>query len=88
VHFDRRLFPPACAAGYPMVRQGSIGVYVCILQDALNIVGGTTLSIDGIFGPLTGARVRIFQALNRLSADGVVGCATWQALTSQAVGRG
>lgn len=71
-----------------MVRQGSVGVYVCILQDALNIVGAATLGIDGIFGPLTGARVRIFQALNRLSADGVVGCATWQALTAQAVGRG
>ena len=88
VHFDRRLFPPACDAGYPLVRQGSVGVYVCILQDALNIVTGVSLSIDGIFGPLTNARVRIFQALNRLTADGVVGCATWQLLTSQAVGRG
>jgi len=88
VHMDRRLFPPACAAGYPMVRQGCIGVYVCVLQDALNVIGGTTLSIDGVFGPLTGARVRIFQALNRLAADGIVGCATWTALARQAVGRG
>jgi len=71
-----------------MVRQGCIGVYVCVLQDALNVVGRAELSIDGVFGPLTGARVRVFQALNRLTADGIVGCATWTALMSQAVGRG
>lgn len=88
VHIDRRLFPPACAAGYPQVRQGSAGVYVCVLQDALNVVAGINLSLDGVFGPLTSARVRVFQALNRLTADGIVGCATWQALTAQAVGRG
>jgi len=86
VHFDRRLGPPACDAGYPLQRLGSIGVYVCILQDALNVVTGFSLSIDGVFGPLTVARVRIFQALNRLVPDGVVGCATWRALTSQALG--
>jgi len=88
VHFDRRIFPPACSAGYPLVRLGSVGVYVCILQDALNIVTGFSLNIDGVFGPLTSARVRIFQALNRLTADGIVGCATWTSLTSQALGQG
>jgi len=86
VHFDRRLFPPACAAGYPLVRQGCVGVYVCILQDALNLVIGSALSIDGVFGPVTCEQTRYFQAVNRLTADGVVGCYTWQALTSQALG--
>lgn len=32
VHFDERQVP----AGYPLVRQGSRGVYVCVLQDSLN----------------------------------------------------
>jgi peptidoglycan hydrolase-like protein with peptidoglycan-binding domain len=88
VHMDRRLFPPACAAGYPQVRQGCLGVYVCVLQDALNVVSGAGLGIDGIFGPVTHSRVRLFQATRGLTADGVVGCYTWQALTAQAVGRG
>ena len=88
VHMDRRLFPPACAAGYPLVRRGVVGVYVCILQDALNIAVGAELRIDGIFGPATYEQVRVFQVLNRLTADGVVGCATWRALTAQAVGQG
>ncbi|MCL2301518.1 MAG: peptidoglycan-binding protein [Firmicutes bacterium] len=88
VHFDRRLGPPACDAGYPLQRQGCIGVYVCILQDALNLVTGSDLELDGIFGYATCEQVRAFQALNRLTADGVVGCSTWTALTNQAVGQG
>ena len=86
VHFDRRMFPPACDAGYPLQRLGCAGVYTCILQDALNLVTGSDLYIDGAFGPVTCEQVRIFQALNRLTADGVVGCSTWQALTTQALG--
>ena len=34
VHFDER----AVAAGYPTLRQGARGVYVCVLQDSLNTV--------------------------------------------------
>ena len=86
VHLDRRLGPPACDAGYPVQRQGCIGVYTCILQDALNIVTGSDLDIDGVFGPATCERVRGFQATSGLYADGVVGCATWTALTGKAVG--
>jgi hypothetical protein len=32
VHFDERAVP----AGYPTLRQGARGVYVCVLQDSLN----------------------------------------------------
>ena len=84
VHFDARLGPPACSAGYPMVRQGSKGVYVCTLQDALNTVGTHSIGVDGVFGPKTQEAVRAFQRANRLTADGIVGCATWTALTKQA----
>jgi len=86
VHFDARLGPPACSAGYPMIRQGSKGVYVCTLQDALNTVGSYNVGIDGVFGPKTVGAVREFQRTANLPADGIVGCATWTALTKQANG--
>lgn len=85
VHFDKRIGPPACSAGYPMVRQGSRGVYVATLQDALGTVGITT-GIDGLFGLGTHNAVLTFQRRNGLTADGVVGCGTWTALTAQANG--
>jgi len=88
VHFDRRTNPPACDAGYPIQRRGSIGVYTCILQDCLNIVAGAGLTVDGNFGPRTHEAVERFQANNRLFADGIVGCTTWRALTTRAVGSG
>ncbi|MDR2753243.1 MAG: peptidoglycan-binding protein [Oscillospiraceae bacterium] len=88
VHFDRRLGPPACAAGYPLLRRGSVGVYVCILQDALNIACGATLVIDGIYGIATDDVLEFYQAASGLVADGIVGCKTWQALTTRVVGQG
>ena len=86
VHFDARLGPPACAAGYPLVSIGSKGVYVCTLQDALNTVGSYSVGVDGIFGRNTMQAVRTFQRETGLSPDGIVGCATWTALTKQANG--
>jgi len=86
VHFDARLGPPACAAGYPVVSRGSKGVYVCTLQDALNTVGSYSVGVDGVFGQHTFAAVRDFQQTVGLTPDGVVGCATWTELTKQANG--
>jgi peptidoglycan hydrolase-like protein with peptidoglycan-binding domain len=34
-------------------------------------------SIDGVFGPLTAELVKAFQTRHGLTADGVVGPATW-----------
>ena len=43
VHFDRRFGNPACrTGGYPTIRQGSRGNYVCIAQDDLNTLGFRT----------------------------------------------
>ena len=53
VHFDRRYGKPACrstTAGYPTLRRGSRSTYVLILQDALNALGYSTNTLDGIFG--------------------------------------
>lgn len=86
VHFDARLNPPACSAGFPMLRRGSKGVYVCTLQDALFTAGIPDIEIDGIFGPHTQNAVAAFQRQNGLGADGIVGCQTWTKLTSMTNG--
>lgn len=84
VHMDRRTGTPACSTGgYPLVRQGSKGVYVALLQDALNDLGYSAGTIDGIFGSGTRRAVIQFQRDNNLSADGIVGCNTWRALTNK-----
>ncbi|MDL2289565.1 peptidoglycan-binding protein [Clostridia bacterium OttesenSCG-928-F22] len=89
VHFDKRQAPPACTAGgYPLVRDGSRGIYVLVLQDALNALGYVSGTPDGMFGQRTLTQVRAFQRANGLSADGIVGCNTWRTLTGKAVGTG
>jgi hypothetical protein len=89
VHFDRRLSPPACpGGGYISLSEGSRGVYVLILQDALNAVGTTGSGLDGIFGAKTKDAVTRFQQANGLSADGRVGCSTWRTLAGKAKGIG
>jgi hypothetical protein len=64
------------------VQIGSQGPMVRILQDILNRIqnvdpsSGSSLpllAVDGMFGPKTHARVREFQSMNRLEADGIVG---------------
>ena len=84
MHFDER----QVAAGFPLVRQGSRGVYVCILQDGLTTLGYNTGGLDGVFGNLTNSAVRSFQSRNGLTVDGLVGNQTWNTLQSQVVGRG
>ena len=50
------------------------------LQLALNR-NGARLTVDGIFGPLTKAAVRIFQIVRGLTPDGIVGPVTWSKLS-------
>jgi hypothetical protein len=89
VHVDKRFGIPACTrGGYPSLRVGSKGVYVCVLQDALTALGITNSNIDGVFGSGTRNAVISFQRRWGLQATGVVDCATWQRLTSQVVGIG
>lgn len=88
VHFDKRYGRAACSAGYPALRNGARGVYVLILQDALNALGYSTYTLDGVFGNNTRNAVIAYQRNNGLSADGVVGCGTWTRLVSEVVGIG
>ena len=91
VHFDRRYDKPACpntTAGYPTVRRGSKSTYVLILQDALNALGYSTRTLDGIFGANTERALKAFQSSVGLTADGICGCNSWKKLTAASVGIG
>ena len=64
---------------YPLVKQGDEGHPVKTLQYLLN-ERGQTLTVDGLFGPLTDAAVRAFQQTNLLAVDGIAGPLTFGAL--------
>jgi len=56
------------------LRQGSSGTQVMDMQTALNAAGANPmLTVDGKFGPMSGAAVMAYQTANGLTADGVVG---------------
>lgn len=63
----------------PTLRRPASGSDVQYMQQRL-VAHGFQVSVDGIFGPGTEAQVMSFQRANSLSADGVVGPMTWQAL--------
>jgi len=52
---------------------------IAVLQQWL-VKNGTTISVDGIFGPGTRQAVREFQERHQLNADGIAGYRTWEAL--------
>ena len=56
-----------------LLRMGSTGPGVQLLQLALNRAGCGELQTDGIFGPLTERAVRKFQAVQNILADGIAG---------------
>lgn len=65
---------PVGVASHPTVRIGARGNAVRELQKKLQILS------DGIFGPITRARVIQFQTNHHLVPDGIVGPRTWGAL--------
>ena len=79
MHFDKRSLKYACSTGgYPLIKQGSLSVYVLIVQDGLNTPGYRTGGLDGIFGIQTRNAVINYQRSRGLVADGIVGCNTWR----------
>ena len=67
-------------AAVPIVREGAAGQAVRNLQGLLN-AHGVEVVIDGDFGPRTLAAVKAKQAAWGIDVDGIVGLATWTALT-------
>ncbi len=63
-----------------ILRMGSIGPAVELLQLALNRTGLGELETDGIFGPRTEAALRRFQTREGLVSDGIAGRETHRAL--------
>lgn len=63
----------------PKLRKGSRGDAVTDLQNLLR-GKGSTIKADGVFGASTLASVKAMQSSVSLTADGVVGPATWKAL--------
>ena len=72
--------PETCTLSWPTLKNGAQGSSVRAAQHLLN-AAGDTLTVDGDFGPATGAAVEQFQSANGLSVDGVIGPNTWGALT-------
>lgn len=69
----------------PILKKGSKGCYVKLLQHLLNIHGCTDpnkkpLEIDGSFGPATQYALATFQSFEKLKADCVCGAESWNAL--------
>lgn len=58
----------------PTIRKGNVGTPVALAQKWLNV------KADGLFGSGTETAVKTFQRSHGLSADGVIGRLTWQAL--------
>ncbi|MBO5223886.1 MAG: peptidoglycan-binding protein [Clostridia bacterium] len=67
---------------YPVLRRGSRGGYVNLLQRYLLSYLYPVGSIDGIFGVRTERAVRDFQSENGIASDGIVGAVTWRTLLS------
>ena len=65
------------------LRTGSSGEDVRILQQTLKRLGFLSGAADGKFGAETREAVRQFQQAGGLTADGVVGAATWAALPAE-----
>ena len=76
-------FQSAEAAVY---RQGSTGDAVRTIQTKLSNWGYFSGAIDGIYGPKTEEAVKYFQRKNGLTADGIVGPATFRALGMSTTG--
>lgn len=65
----------------PLLRSGDRGEWVETLQQALDTLGYEPGPIDGIMGRRTESAVRELQRDHSLKVDGIVGQATWEAVT-------
>lgn len=82
--YDGGEIVPQPTSNKPTIRRGSSGVYVTLLQTALIQRGYTCGSsgADGVFGAKTESAVKAFQKDHGLTADGICGPKTWEAIDS------
>ena len=73
------IFGPRTKAAIRNLSQGSRGNMVWILQAGLFVKGFET-ALDSVFGPNTTTQVKSFQTKNGLTADGIAGPNTFEAL--------
>lgn len=71
--------PPSSETGLPVLKQGSSGTAVTTVQYLLRS-HGSSIAVDGSFGPATHSAVVSFQTSKGLDTDGVVGPKTWMAV--------
>jgi N-acetylmuramoyl-L-alanine amidase len=64
----------------PVLTTGSRATEVAELQAALRLLGYYSGGVDGVYGETTIAAVTRFQQAAGLTADGIVGNATWERL--------
>jgi peptidoglycan hydrolase-like protein with peptidoglycan-binding domain len=76
-----KLSSSAAVSGMPTLSKGSAGDLVVWAQEHLRSAG-ETVAVDGGFGAQTLSAVKSFQLAHGLTADGVIGNATWSALLS------
>lgn len=69
-----------------ILRNGSRGSLVAMMQLALKRSGFYGGALDGIFGSGTESAVRYFQRSNRITPDGTVGPVTWNLLKKYIIG--
>ena len=68
---------------WPVLRQGANSAWPRVTVRSLQYLlaaHGAKLTADGVFGPQTRLAVVAFQRARHLTANGVVGAATWRAL--------
>jgi peptidoglycan hydrolase-like protein with peptidoglycan-binding domain len=69
-------------SSWPVVQNGNQGHPIRTLQFLLR-AHRHNLAVDGMFGPVTEAAVKAFQAGKGMTADGIVSPQTWSALIVQ-----
>lgn len=74
---------PVAGTARPILRTGNRGAAVSELQAALKLLGYYNGTVDGIYGESTAQAVTQFQQAAGITADGIVGPATWQRLFPQ-----
>ncbi len=74
------LIPRTTAEGRPTLRRSNPRNPPFVVKELQRLLGISGENVDGVFGPMTEARVRAFQRANGLVPDGIVGPRTWEKL--------